>query len=246
MEVAAALGVRVRDLRDDLDAMAPGHEVLPQLRRSLIGRPPQTEPRPAPAIAADVLAVGQRLVTSSRPFAEQGPAVPPLVAELRAATGNAAEGPPEALRALVLAALLAARIASELRHPDLAWIAADLGMRAAERVGDERYAAAVACRLARGAQREGDIEDAWRTATEHAEPLRTLLDRDPGDHLAGRLSQERRLFACHRNQGRQHDCAHGGIPSQGAAAERRGSGQHIDHVAQGRWELASRSRTSQP
>jgi transcriptional regulator with XRE-family HTH domain len=188
MELAAALGIRVRDLRDDLDALAPGHEVLPALRRSLISRPPAGEPRlgagGVPLVAAEVVEVGRQLVTSAAPFAEQGPAVPPLVAELRAITGNGGAGEPEALRALVLASLLAARIASELRHPDLAWIAADLGMRAAQRAGDERYAAAVACRLARGAQREGEIDEAWQIVTEHAEPLRQAVERNPGDDLA--------------------------------------------------------------
>jgi len=211
MDVASALGVRVRDLRDDLDATAPGHEVLPDLRRSLTSRPPEiADPRPVSEIAAEVLDVGRRLISSPTPFADQGPAVPPLVAELRAVTANGGAGQPEALRALVLASLLAARIASELRHPDLAWIAGDIGMRAAERAGDERYAAAVACRLARGAQREGDIDEAWRIVTEHAETLRALLVRDPADELArsayGALRQLAAVIA-----------ARGGDPAEASA-----------------------------
>jgi hypothetical protein len=223
VEVAAALGVRVRDLRDDLDALAPGHEVLPDLRRSLTSRPPMVEPRPVPQIAAEVLDVGRQLIASPMPFADQGPLVPPLVAELRAVTANGGAGQPEALRALVLASLLAARIASELRHPDLAWIAADLGMRAAQRAGDERYAAAVACRLARGAQREGDIEEAWRIVTEHAAPLRALLARDPGDELArsayGALQQLGAVIA-----------ARGGDPAEASAliAEARAAAEPMD------------------
>jgi len=50
IEVADALGVELRDLREDVDPTRPGHAAVPALRRALTSSRPNVEPREPAAL----------------------------------------------------------------------------------------------------------------------------------------------------------------------------------------------------
>jgi transcriptional regulator with XRE-family HTH domain len=181
-QVADALGVQLRDLREDFDPLRPGHKMLPDLRWALTTRAlGRIDPREPQELSDAVTAAWDRYDGDPRPYSAVAPVVPGLVAELRALTpATTGDARRNVARSLSMAAWLASRIARELGQIDLAWIAADIGLWAAREIEDPVYAAAAASRIARAALRDGRADDALAVVEEFAAPLRGgLADAGP-------------------------------------------------------------------
>lgn len=179
LEVAEALGVELRDLREDLDPGRPGHAVVPALRRALTASRPRVEPSSPQQLRAGVVAVGDAWQALPRCYSEVAPLVPPLIEEARSAVEQATgDERRDTLLTLAMAAQLAQEVAARLGEPDLSWIAARLALAAAQEAEDPTAAAVGAWRVAHAAMRAGDMEEAGDLAAAAATELAPTL-RDP-------------------------------------------------------------------
>ena len=180
-EVAAALGVELADLREDLDPGRPGHATLPALRRALTTSRPRVEPSPAQQLRAGVVAVGDAWQALPRAYSEVAPLVPPLVEEARAAAEEATgDARPDALLTLAMICQLAQEVAARLGEPDLSWIAATMALQAAQEADDPTAAAVGTWRVCHAVMRSGDMEEAGDLAAAAATELAPVLrDSDP-------------------------------------------------------------------
>ena len=178
-DVAAALGVQLRDLREDLDPGRPGHDAVPALRRALTASRPRIEPRPADELRAAVVAVGDAWQMQPHCYSEVAPLLPPLVEEARAAVDTAHGGARrDALLTLAMACQLGQEVAGRLGEPDLSWISAHRAIEAA-READEPTATAVgAWRVAHAALRVGDTDETRNIADTAATDLAPSLLRE--------------------------------------------------------------------
>lgn len=180
-EVAAALGIELADLREDLDPTRPGHSAIPALRRALTASRPAVEPPPAQQLRDRVVAVGDAWQTQPKCYSQVAPLVPPLIEQARSAvedaTGDARRG---ALLTLAMAAQLAQEVAARLGEPDLSWIAAHLALTSAQDADDPTATAVGAWRICHAVMRAGDIEQAGDVAATAATDLApTLRDAEP-------------------------------------------------------------------
>lgn len=180
IEVAEALGVELRDLREDVDPARPGHSAIPALRRALTASRPDTEPRPAAQLRRAVLDVGDAWQREPRCYSEVAPLLPPLIAEARSAVDAAAgDARRYALVTLALACQVGQEVAARLGAPDLAWIAARWASDAALAADDAVMTAVGGWRLAHAALRSGDLDETRTLAADHATALAPLLRADP-------------------------------------------------------------------
>jgi len=180
-EVAAALGVELADLREDLDPGRPGHSALPALRRALTATRPRVQPSSPQQLRAGVVAVGDAWQALPRCYSEVAPLVPPLIEEARSAVDEATGYTRrDALLTLAMAAQLAQEVAARLGEPDLSWIAAQLALSAAQEAEDPTAAAVGAWRVAHAVMRAGDMEEAGDLAAAAATELAPVLrNADP-------------------------------------------------------------------
>jgi transcriptional regulator with XRE-family HTH domain len=178
-EVAEALGVELRDLREDLDPGRPGHAAVPALRRALTASRLRIDPRPADELRAAVVAVGDAWQLRPRCYSEVAPLLPPLVEEARAAvdaaTGDARRA---ALLTLAMACQLGQEVAARLGEPDLSWIAAHRALTAAQEADDPAAVAVGAWRVCHAVLRAGDVEETSDLAAAAATDLASRL-REP-------------------------------------------------------------------
>jgi hypothetical protein len=184
IEVADALGVELRDLREDVDPTRPGHAAVPALRRALTSSRPNVEPREPAALRRAVQDVGDAWQARPRCYSEVAPLLPPLVAEARAAV-EAASGDAlrEALRTLALACQVGQEVAARLGEPDLAWISARWATDAALAAEDAALAAVGGWRLAHAALRAGDLDETRTVSADAAATLEPSLRADPAPGL---------------------------------------------------------------
>jgi transcriptional regulator with XRE-family HTH domain len=183
IEVADALGVQLRDLREDVDPTRPGHMAVPALRRALTASRADVQPREPAALRRAVLDVGDDWQSRPRCYSEVAPLLPPLVAEARAAVeASSGDARREALRTLALACQIGQEVAARLGEPDLAWISARLATDAAQAADDPTLTAVGGWRLAHAALRAGDLNETRTLAADSAGALGPVLrDPAPGD-----------------------------------------------------------------
>lgn len=182
VEVAGALGVGLRDLREDLDPSRPGHSAVPALRHALTASRPNLESRPAADLRAAVTSVGDNWQARPRCYSEVAPLLPPLVEEARAAVDAAGgQARRDTLLTLSMACQVGQEVAARLGEPDLAWIAAHRAGEAAREAGDAAMTGAGAWRLAHASLRTGDLDEARDCAADAAQELAPLLRDDPGE-----------------------------------------------------------------
>ena len=176
VEVAEALGVELRDLREDLDPVRPGHSAIPALRRALTATRPRVELRPPDELRAAVLAVGDAWQMLPRCYSEVAPELPPLIEEARSAVdgarGDARRG---ALVTLALACQLGQEVAARLGEPDLSWISAHRALEAAQEADDPVGVAVGAWRVCHAALRAGDLDETRDLAASAAADLQPAL-----------------------------------------------------------------------
>ena len=178
-EIADALGVELRDLREDLDPGRPGHEAVPALRRALTASRPRIEPRPAEELRAAVVALGDAWQMQPRCYSEVAPLLPPLVEEARAAVEDASgDARRDALLTLAMACQLGQEVAARLGEPDLSWIAAHRALTAAQEADDATAAAVGAWRVAHAVLRSGDVDETRELAADAASALAPQLSED--------------------------------------------------------------------
>jgi transcriptional regulator with XRE-family HTH domain len=183
IEMAGALGVELRDLREDVDPTRPGHTAVPALRRALTASRPNVEPREPAALRRAVLDVGDAWQAEPRCYSEVAPRLPPLVAEARAAAeATNGDARREALRTLALACQIGQEVAARLGEPDLAWISARCATDAAMAADDVTLTAVGGWRLAHAALRAGDLDETRTLSADGAVALGPALrDPTPGD-----------------------------------------------------------------
>jgi transcriptional regulator with XRE-family HTH domain len=180
IEVAAALGVELRDLREDIDPTRPGHQAIPALRRALTSSRPDVEPRHQAALRQAVLDVGNAWQAEPRCYSEVAPLLPPLIAEARSAIEDASgDRRREALTTLALACQIGQEVAARLGESDLAWIAARAATDAAVEADNGVLTAVGHWRLAHAALRSGDLDETHTLSTRGATALGPVLRADP-------------------------------------------------------------------
>jgi transcriptional regulator with XRE-family HTH domain len=181
IEVAAALGVELRDLRDDLDPSRPGYAAVPSLRLALTASRSRVAPRPVDDLRRAVVAVGDAWQAEPRCYSEVAPLLPPLIEQAHAtvdtATGDHRRG---ALSALALACQAGQEVAARLGEPDLAWISARRAADAAAEADDATLVAVGAWRMAHAALRLGHLAETRDLAADGATALTPLLHDDVG------------------------------------------------------------------
>jgi transcriptional regulator with XRE-family HTH domain len=181
VEVAAGLGVELRDLREDLDPSRPGYGAVPALRRALTASRSRVEPRPVGDLRDAVIAAGDRWQAEPRCYSEVAPLLPPLIEESHAAVDTATgEQRRAALSVLALACQVGQEVAARLGEPDLAWISARLAADAAAEVDDATLVAVGAWRMAHAALRFGQLDETRDLAADRATALAPFLRDDPG------------------------------------------------------------------
>ncbi|MCW2569580.1 MAG: hypothetical protein JWN54_3677 [Mycobacterium sp.] len=145
--LADVLAVSVADLtgqpyaptdRQQSDAQATVPGIRLALMQTSLDDPTPVVPRALPELVAETRRVGDLRWTCD--YVAVGRAMPGLLRELHAAHDSS--GRVEALRALVMVCQAGATMLKDLGYPDLAWIMADRGCKAAERIGDPLWVAA--------------------------------------------------------------------------------------------------------
>jgi transcriptional regulator with XRE-family HTH domain len=212
LQVARALGVEVRELTGQPwfpEPGGPGHEAVPAIRRAFMALRPAVatgdagapvEPPDLQRVERDVLAAGRLWQTEPNCFSVVVPLLPGLVTEARllveTATGDRHR---RACRVLALLGHLGQEVLARLGEPDLSWIAADQGTRAAQQVGDPALLAASAWRVCHAVLRVDDIDEVYNVVTATANELEPAM-RDPspevlsacgGLHLVGAVATAR-------------------------------------------------------
>ncbi|MBL7492557.1 helix-turn-helix transcriptional regulator [Frankia sp. AgB1.9] len=182
-QVAEVLGVPVSDLAPD----APAEPVEPDaeswrtaLRLALTGHP--ALPLLFSGTAGEVSSAGDAqdraddawsLVHASR-YTDAGPALVPLISELESAVRSAVpDQRPAVARALAAVYQAVTELFVKVGDIEVAWLAADRALFAAERAGNRGLVAAGHHRLAHTFLSAGRLQQARHAATVAAEALRT-------------------------------------------------------------------------
>jgi transcriptional regulator with XRE-family HTH domain len=145
--LAEVLAVSVVDLtgqpyaptdRQQSDAQATVPALRLALMQTSLDDPTPVVPRALPELVVETRRIGDLRWTCD--YAAVGRVMPGLLRELHAAHEPSCRV--EALRALVMLCQAGATMLKDLGYPDLAWIMADRGCKAAERIGDPLWVAA--------------------------------------------------------------------------------------------------------
>ncbi len=233
--VADTLGVPLPELAAEAPVVAAATEEAPgsaELRLVLSGAHAlraMLHPTPAPAIDEIKPRVAQawRLTHASR-YVELTELLRDLIPTLEAAARSAPEDRRPELFELTAATYQACSAAlAKMGQPDVAWIAADRAVAAAERAGDPLLMAAGAFRLGFVFLCGRHFDQTEETARTAAEALHPLTDHAEAMSLRGALTLQRAVAAARLNRPEE---AYDHLAHARAIAERLGEGRNDHHT----------------
>jgi hypothetical protein len=145
---------------------------------------PDVAPRPFPELAADAERASE--LRQACDYAAVGRLLPRLLRELHAAVQDAATRT-DALRAIVMACQAGALMLKNLGHPDLAWIIAERGREAADRLDHPVWRAAAQFPLAHALLVAGATTQALAQVDRAAASLGPSMDDPDAAQVYGML-----------------------------------------------------------
>lgn len=194
MEVAGALNVPVSELAPDpllLEAQGEEHPAVRAIRMALTGHAALPilldGPEARPPDLSDLKARAEQAwdLTHASRYADLGELLPPLIAECeQAARRLSGTDRKTAFRLTAETYQATAAAMAKLRETDLAWIAGDRSVTAAERAGAVLLAAAGEFRIAHAFLSGNRAEQGLRTARTTAAALEQGLQGAPTEHVA--------------------------------------------------------------
>ncbi len=247
MEVAGALNVPVSELAPDpllLEAQGEEHPAVRAIRMALTGHaalPILLDGSDArPADLSDLKARAEQawdLAHTSR-YADLGELLPPLIAECEQAARRMSGTDRKVAFKLAAETYQATAAAmAKLRETDLAWIAGDRSVTAAERAGAVLLAAAGEFRIAHAFLSGDRADQGLRTALTTAAALEQGLQAAPTEHVAlwGAMNLVGAVLAIRANA---EDVARECMRKAEEAAQRVGEGRNDFHTEFGPTNVA--------
>jgi transcriptional regulator with XRE-family HTH domain len=210
-----------------------GHDILV----AMFADPAQRVTRGRPRRDLDAeLAMCWRLVHAAE-YVELGERLPQLISALELAARDPA-GSPRGFVALAEVYQVTAAAMAKLHQTDVAWIAADRAVTAAERAGDALLAAAGDFRLAHAFLQGDRLQQAWRVVDVALQALRPRVDSDgrlEAISLWGALNLAGAVIACRMGDIQASD---GCLRHASGAAARLGGDRNDYHTEFGPTNVA--------